>query len=1218
MATFASFQGWQRQSGLGPSLSGPRDPKAQGTGAGDAVVQGVGAGDVVAQGTGAGNAVVQGVGAGDVVAQGTGAGNAVVQGVGAGNVMTQGTSAGEIVAQGAGAGDSVGQGTGAGSAFAQGVGAGLSAAPGLGAGNAVAQGTGTGNAMNQGVSSSQARAQGSSLRDPQGLEPPRNPLEAMLSGIVQLQNVVADLAANKHGSSSGATGASPEVVRPGVTELVKLPPPTLEGALGFSDWIHAVKPSMNDLSDTSGECWDKVLAEARDWYNNQFVPSNPINRVRLKIPPSSIDAEPRWARVRHRMEHLIIQSCPDAVKSELSSARISGVMGILCRLHVVYKPGGVAERAEALRQVQSPRPVDSPIDAVLRLRTWKRWMTRLSDLGGNSPDAALCVQALEMITGTVLRSMPSLSFRINLVRASLHLDTQPTSTKVGECYEHLLVELEAVSRVSEAQPGAQPGTKADVNKGVRQVEAKLQGGGESSPNAKDPKGGKTGGTAGSAESPKKLCKWFHEGKGCRRGKECRFLHDWNQIPKPDRLERCMACGGKGHRKDGCPNVASGHAKAKGSDPGLKKVLSDAAGVLREVLSSQAGSEGSVQGSSESVRGAPAAGSGEQAGPSSELPIAAAAKIQAQHESLESRLSEQGPHIRAVQVKALAQEEPMALPATHAVIDASSVPEAELIPCTVSLAGDQRLQVWHQTPGGSLVAPGNKEGSVSQTILPLGCLIEQLGCSVRWSRKSGLHLVHPRLGRLKTSLKSGCPQLGKGQALQLIRELESARLQELSGRLKRVQAQLKVAGGVRFDDVVDAFVTSGSYSSAAAFAKFVPFLCAVPTQVSNRLVVDLEDAVGWEVMKALPFNRSTRKRLHQSHAWVLHLGSNQVDPSLRQLCKVQGLELVVFDNTTKGLLDPGVWKALSWAAFSGRVAGLVCSAPMRTWSPVKTSATSCVQLRSQEHLWRVPSNSDEMQAKVDDDTLLGIQPMWLWTLASLARGEGVPFCQTHVLQSESRSSPWLKAVVHPFAEWSNSTEFGVPGVFEGVRQTKPFHVCTNLGFPSQGVRSLPPVSYVEEAPLDPEWPNVFKGELSLALFGLAIPQRVEEEPTSVKVVEAEDAYLLTDPNLPSGPVSFKPPAPEVQAVAGEHADEGELGDSSEVPEEPQRSRGDDEGRCVGSGASVEVQAPSGSIGAKVGSKAKGSGAASRMTEAERERWRRHIAAHHIPFKKDCLL
>ena len=165
-------------------------------------------------------------------------------------------------------------------------------------------------------------------------------------------------------------------------------------------------------------------------------------------------------------------------------------------------------------------------------------------------------------------------------------------------------------------------------------------------------------------------------------------------------------------------------------------------------------------------------------------------------------------------------------ATHAVLDASSVKRSELIPCTVSLAGDQR-QVWHQTPGGSLVAPANKEGGMTQTILPLGCLIEQLGCSVRWSRKTGLQLIHPRLGKLKTSLKSGCPQLGREQALQLVRELEGARLKELSGRLQRVQAQLKVTSGVCFNDVLDAFVTSGSYASALAFSRFVPFLSRIP-------------------------------------------------------------------------------------------------------------------------------------------------------------------------------------------------------------------------------------------------------------------------------------------------------------------------------------------------------------------------------------------------------
>ena len=363
-----------------------------------------------------------------------------------------------------------------------------------------------------------------------------HPLDAVLSGMVQLQNVVADLAtARAAGASSSGTGAAPEVVRPGVTELVKLPAPTLEGALGFSDWLHAIKPSMSDLSDSSGECWQQVLRQAQEWYTGEYVPAGPVARVRLKPPVSTVDKELKWNRVRHRMEHLILQSCPEGVRAELSSARVSGVLSIMCRLYTIYKPGGVSERAEALRQVQQPRSADSPIDAVMKLRTWRRWMTRLSDLGGTQPDAAVCIQALEGITAGVLKGLPSLSFRVNLVRASLHLDTQPTAVKVDEFFEHLLAELEGVSRVTDttaAVGGTQGRTEGTK---VRQVEAKAptNSGVESSTLSNKDKPPKAPSPQG-ADSPKKLCKWFAEGKGCRRGKDCRFLHDWTQIPKGEK------------------------------------------------------------------------------------------------------------------------------------------------------------------------------------------------------------------------------------------------------------------------------------------------------------------------------------------------------------------------------------------------------------------------------------------------------------------------------------------------------------------------------------------------------------------------------------------------------------------------------------------------------------------------------------------------------------
>ncbi|CAE7947819.1 RE1 [Symbiodinium sp. KB8] len=414
--------------------------------------------------------------------------------------------------------------------------------------------------------------------------------------MVQLQNVVADLAtARTAGASSGGSSAAPEVVRPGVTELMKLPPPTLEGALGFSDWLHAIKPSMSDLSDSSGECWQQVLRQAQEWYTGEYVPAGPVARVRLKPPASLVEKELKWNRVRHRMEHLILQSCPEGVRAELSSARVSGVLNIMCRLYTIYKPGGVSERAEALRQVQQPRSADSPIDAVMKLRTWRRWMTRLSDLGGTQPDAAVCIQALEGITAGVLKGLPSLSFRVNLVRASLHLDTQPSAVKVDEFYEHLLVEAKAPSN-----PSAEGST----------------------PSNKD--------------------------------KECRFLHDWGQIPKAEKADRCMLCGGKGHRKDACTVVANGamakrddgassakaarsdaSPKAKMGDPGLRKVISEAATVLREAMSTSATA-------GESNSPAPTTGASAQAGEGSEAPpMAVAAKIQAQLQDLEARVLDGG-------------------------------------------------------------------------------------------------------------------------------------------------------------------------------------------------------------------------------------------------------------------------------------------------------------------------------------------------------------------------------------------------------------------------------------------------------------------------------------------------------------------------------------------------------------------------------------------------
>ncbi|OLQ14731.1 hypothetical protein AK812_SmicGene1053 [Symbiodinium microadriaticum] len=989
-----------------------------------------------------------------------------------------------------------------------------------------------------------------------------DPLGAVLTGMVQLQNVVADLA--------------------------------------------TARPSMSDLSDSSGECWQQVLRQAQEWYSAEYVPAGPVARVRLKPPVSEVDKEPRWNRVRHRMEHLILQSCPEGVRSELSSARVSGVLSIMCRLYTIYKPGGVTERAEALRQVQQPRPADSPIDAVMKLRTWRRWMTRLSDLGGTQPDAAVSIQALEGITSGVLKGLPSLSFRVNLVRASLHLDTQPSAIKVDEFFEHLLAELEGVSRVAEATSATNASTgRAEGTKGVRQVEAKTAPSavvdGSVLPN-KD-KGPKVSSPQG-GDSPKKLCKWFTEGKGCRRGKDCRFLHDWSQIPKAEKSDRCMLCGGKGHRKDACTVVSSGavakqedgasSAKAnradaspknKGGDPGLRKVISDATSVLKEAMSASAAA-------AEAMPTQSGTGTIPQAGEGSEAPpMAVAAKIQAQLQDLEARVLDGGPRVRAVRedqfVEAWEQTALLDSGATHVVLDDAAAGTQDLVPCTVSLAGDQR-QTWHQTPGGSLVAPITGDGHAPQTILPLGSLVSQLGCVLRWSQKTGLQLIHPKLGRLRTSMKGGCPQLSKDQALSLIRELESARLSELAGRLKKVQAHLKATSGLGFRDALDAFVESGSYASALALAQQAPFLETVPNRILSQLVVDLQDVNGWELLKAVPLNRRIRKRLHQSHSWLLHLGAGPLDPVLKQVCQEQRIEIVSINLAEGKAVEPGVWRALSWAAFTGRLSGIVSDAPMRTWNGVRVGESHTVHLRTPDFPWGAPSNTEGHQSKVNDDVVFSLQPMWLWTVASIAQGCGIPFLQTHALPQFDGVQPWLDSVVNPFSVWSNCSQFKVDGASEAGVRTRPMVVCSNLGFGDREERANSFSHGVTSEPCVSGWPMSFKREVTMALFG-TLPQTQVPRQVHMPQVSAVGA----------GAGGLRADAHQSQE---ERESEAEV--LSPLPEEAEDSSpSPPAARAKGEVPQVvpESTRPTSKV----------------INDKDRERWRRHIAAHHIPFRKDCL-
>ena len=470
-------------------------------------------------------------------------------------------------------------------------------------------------------------------------------------------------------------------------------------------------------------------------------------------------------------------------------------------------------------------------------------------------------------------------------------------------------------------------------------------------------------------------------------------------------------------------------------------------------------------------------------------------------------------------------------------------------------------------------------------------MNQLDCSLRWSKKGGIHLTHPKLGRLKTSLKGGCPQLNREQAMSLINELESAKLSELTSRLQKVQAYLRSMKGLSLERALDTFVGTGSYSAALDLLGVMPFLKEVPDRLCTKLAVDLQGVNGWELLKALPFNRRLRKRLHQSHDWVLNLSASPAEPGLRHMCREQHVELVEFGAFREDLACPCIWKALCWAAFTGRVAGIVSDAPMRTWSALSTDESGVTRLRSKEHPWGVPDNSPSIQAKVDGDTVAALQPMWLWTLASISKGEGVPMCHTHAMYPEGANECWMQDVVRPFMQWSNCSDLFLPSG-EGIGgRTRPMKVCTNLGLSlEQDVRSTPS-QRSEGAARVHGWPHNFQREVSLALFGAS----GFEGSHQGKVPKVNTVGAGLQPDEADGHPDLVPQG-EASGVR-EAGQEGE-GRRREEPDSP----------APPSGGVSEVPGPA---------MPSAQPARQPISEKEKDKWRRHIAAHHIPFRKDCV-
>ena len=171
----------------------------------------------------------------------------------------------------------------------------------------------------------------------------------LLQGMQDLQKkLVKGRAKDDHGGDDG----SPELVQRGV-ELPKLPEWSPEtGPIDFSDWLLVIQPMMGDLSSSSEEWWQAMVAAARKWYTDHMG-KTPLDRLQHhpEVPPSL--QLKKWSRLERRASSLLLAALPEGLREVVSSRSLT-TLGILTKGMTQYQPGGLAEKSAILAALESP------------------------------------------------------------------------------------------------------------------------------------------------------------------------------------------------------------------------------------------------------------------------------------------------------------------------------------------------------------------------------------------------------------------------------------------------------------------------------------------------------------------------------------------------------------------------------------------------------------------------------------------------------------------------------------------------------------------------------------------------------------------------------------------------------------------------------------------------------------------------------------------------
>ena len=257
---------------------------------------------------------------------------------------------------------------------------------------------------------------------------------------------------------------------------------------------------------------------------------------------------------------------------------------------------------------------------------------------------------------------------------------------------------------------------------------------------------------------------------------------------------------------------------------------------------------------------------------------------------------------------------------------------------VQLADGRTVQL-RQTNGGTLLPEQPKDNQEDAcAILPLGSLVQSLGCTLKWNRRHGLRVYHPVHGLLPTRLVGNCPMLRETEALQLIGDLEQLELEELQqqtvgGAINALQSELVSSSSQAWEDCLEEFLGSGNIVALRRMLRDADgplfeeseSVCMAVVGSSN---LDFSDEAGAHVLMALPLGRKTRRRLLRTR-WAIHFFSG--DGQTPELSAVENDNVTVLNVDIRlckasNLLSDSFYRALLWAAGRGQVEGIYGGPP----------------------------------------------------------------------------------------------------------------------------------------------------------------------------------------------------------------------------------------------------------------------------------------------------